>query len=47
MAKRQRPGTAIRDDREFNRLCRYLVGQGFELDRVISLLTARRSSHEP
>jgi len=47
LARRLGPGTAIRDDREFQRLYRYLVGQGFEPDRVLNLLTARRSSRDP
>ena len=33
-----RPGDDIADDRAFNRLYRYLVGQGFEPDCVIALL---------
>jgi regulatory protein len=42
LAKRLRGGKAIEDDREFNRLYRYLVGQGFEPDRVMALLRTRR-----
>ena len=42
LAKRLRPGQDIADDRAFNRLYRYLVGQGFEPDRVIALLRTRR-----
>ena len=42
LAKRLRPGNDIADDRAFNRLYRYLVGQGFEPDRVIALLRTRR-----
>jgi regulatory protein len=42
LAKRLRPGNDIADDRTFNRLYRYLVGQGFEPDRVIALLRTRR-----
>ena len=34
--------TTIADDREFQRLYRYLVGQGFESDRVLAALNARR-----
>ena len=34
----------IADDREFQRLYRYLVAQGFESDRIIKALTARRRS---
>jgi len=48
LAKRLRAGKTIADDREFNRLYRYLVGQGFESDRVVKLLRSRRnaSRHE-
>jgi regulatory protein len=42
LGKRLRPDTRISDDREFNRLYRYLVGQGFESDRVLATLRARR-----
>ena len=44
LAKRLRRGTNIADEREFNRLYRYLVGQGFEPDRVLALLKKHRSS---
>ena len=42
LAKRLRPGQDIADDRVFNRLYRYLVGQGFDPDRVMALLRTRR-----
>lgn len=42
LAKRLRDGKTIADDREFNRLYRYLLGQGFESDRVLAALRARR-----
>jgi regulatory protein len=42
LAKRLRGRETIADDREFNRLYRYLVGQGFESDRVVKVLQARR-----
>jgi regulatory protein len=42
LAKRLRGRDAIADDREFQRLYRYLVGQGFESDRVLRALEARR-----
>jgi regulatory protein len=42
LAKRLRPGHDIADDRAFNRLYRYLVGQGFDPDRVMALLRTRR-----
>jgi regulatory protein len=38
LAKRLRRGATIGDEREFNRLYRYLVGQGFEPQRVLALL---------
>ena len=43
LAKRLREGKTIADDREFNRLYRYLVGQGFESDRVVTLLKSRNA----
>jgi len=42
LKKRLRGRDTILDDREFQRLFRYLVGQGFESDRIIRALTARR-----
>ena len=41
--KRLRGRAAIADDREFKRLYRYLVGQGFEPDRVLARLRALRT----
>jgi regulatory protein len=38
LEKRLRGRTSIADEREFNRLYRYLVAQGFEPDRVMTLL---------
>ena len=38
LARRLRGRTRIEDDREFQRLYRYLLGQGFEPDRVMALL---------
>ena len=43
LAKRRRHGKPV-DDREFSRLYRYLIGQGFEADRVIALLKTIKSS---
>jgi regulatory protein len=40
--KRLRGRETIADDREFQRLFRYLVGQGFESDRVMQALQTRR-----
>jgi len=37
--KNDRP---IEDDREFQRLYRYLVGQGFESDKILNALNSRR-----
>ena len=41
--KRLRGREHIADEREFQRLYRYLVGQGFEPDRVLSLLRRHKS----
>ena len=43
--KRLRGRDSIADDREFQRLYRYLLGQGFEPDRVVALLRRRRQEH--
>jgi regulatory protein len=42
LAKRLRGRETIADDREFQRLYRYLLAQGFESDQVIAALGARR-----
>src|SRR5882672_12679212 len=42
LRKRLRGRETIADDREFQRLFRYLVGQGFESDRVMQALRAKR-----
>jgi SOS response regulatory protein OraA/RecX len=42
LTRRLRAGMAIQDDAEFHRLCRYLIGQGFEVDHVVRTLTVRR-----
>src|SRR5579871_3822218 len=42
LAKRLKRDARIADEREFNRLYRYLVGQGFEPDRVLTLLRSRK-----
>jgi len=44
LAKRLRGRDTIDDDREFQRLYRYLTAQGFESDRIMKALTARRRS---
>ena len=43
LEKRLRGRTRIDDDKEFQRLYRYLVGQGFEPDRVLARLRAVRT----
>ena len=42
LRKRLRGRETIADDREFARLFRYLIGQGFESDRVMKVLRAYR-----
>lgn len=42
LLKRLRGRDAIADDREFQRLYRYLIAQGFDGDRVLKALNARR-----
>lgn len=42
LAKRLRGRETIADDREMQRLYRYLVGQGFDAERVLRALRARR-----
>ena len=42
LRKRLRGRETIADDREFQRLFRYLIGQGFESDRVMKALKAYR-----
>jgi regulatory protein len=42
LRKRLRGLETIADDREFARLHRYLIGQGFEPDRVMKLLSSKR-----
>ena len=44
LRKRLRGRTTIADEREFARLFRYLIGQGFESDRVMKALKAYRIS---
>jgi len=41
LARRLRGKTRIDDDKEFQRLYRYLVAQGFEPDRVLALLRSK------
>jgi len=43
LRRRLRGRDTIADDREFQRLYRYLIGQGFDTDRVLKALNARRS----
>ena len=42
LQRRLRGRDTIADDREFQRLFRYLAAQGFESDRILKLLSARR-----
>ncbi len=42
LKKRLHGRETIADDREYQRLYRYLVGQGFEPDRIVNALSARR-----
>lgn len=42
LAKRLRGRDTFADDREFQRLYRYLVGQGFESDRALKALNLRK-----
>jgi len=43
LGRRLRGDKLIADDREFQRLYRYLSAQGFESDRILKALNARRS----
>jgi regulatory protein len=42
LARRLHGRPTIADDRELQRLYRYLVGQGFESDRILKALNARK-----
>ena len=42
LEKRMRGRETIEDDREFQRLYRFMIGQGFESDRVMALLRRLR-----
>jgi SOS response regulatory protein OraA/RecX len=42
LQKRLRGREQIADDKEFSRLYRYLIGQGFESDKVVSTLRKLR-----
>jgi regulatory protein len=42
LAKRLRGRETLADDREFQRLYRYLSGQGFDSDRIMKALTLRK-----
>ena len=44
LARRLRGRERIGDDREFRRLYRYLIGQGFDHDRVMRALEQRRQA---
>jgi regulatory protein len=45
LEKRLRGRTRIDDDREFQRLYRYLASQGFESDRIVALLRRCHKGH--
>ena len=42
LARRLRGGATVADAAEFQRLYRYLIGQGFEPERVVKALEARK-----
>jgi regulatory protein len=44
LTRRLRGRTRIEDEREFQRLYRYLIAQGFEPDRVLALLRKKSGS---
>ena len=43
LTRRLRPGKSLNETAEFGRLYRYLVGQGFDPERVLHVLTRRRT----
>jgi regulatory protein len=43
IGRRLRGRSIIADEHEFQRLYRFLVGQGFDPDRILAVLTRRRS----
>jgi regulatory protein len=43
LARRLRGRDLVKDEVEFARLYRYLIGQGFEADRVVRILESHRS----
>jgi regulatory protein len=45
LGRRLKGDRQIADDREFQRLYRYLIAQGFEADKVLKALSARRRRH--
>ena len=47
LGRRLRGDRRIADDRQFQRLYRYLVSQGFESDRVLRVLRAHRKGGRP
>jgi regulatory protein len=42
LAKRLKAGERVQDDRQFQRLYRYLASQGFESDRIVRVLNKRK-----
>jgi regulatory protein len=47
LARRLRPGGTIEGTAEFSKLYRYLIGQGFDADRVVQALRRRRAPSFP
>jgi regulatory protein len=46
LAKRLRADERVESDAQFQKLYRYLIGQGFDPDAIMKVLTARRRSHD-
>ena len=44
LRKRLREGDVIADEREFSRIFRFMLGQGFESERILRALRSRRSA---
>ena len=47
LSKRLRGGRTIADEKEFLRLYRYLIAQGFDSDRALAALSKRRGDKAP
>ena len=46
LSRRLRPGGQIADERQFRRLYRYLVAEGFDPDRVVAALRRRKTAED-